>query len=297
MPGITAIFSRIQPFFPFPGYMIEAKIPKYRLIATKIHESCPDGAKVLSIGAGPCDLEAILSGMGYRVTGIDDLSDHWHCIGKNRERITAFAEKMNIRLVTDTEDIARLEPGSFDAVILVDILEHLHGSPRGFLNNAISLIRPGGLVLIEVPNTVNLKNRISVLLGKSSQTDMDYIFWNIGEYRSHVREYTRSELFSVLQSMGLEKIEIDPRNLMTGILADTAESIGRKSAIFIYGTISGIYPNFRDTLVATAKKPAAWEPVKDSLDEFRRCYTLVKECNLDSVSDDDLVQQIGKKGG
>ena len=46
--------------------------------------------KILSIGSGPCDLEAILSNLGYNITAIDDLNDSWHLISNNKERIKNY---------------------------------------------------------------------------------------------------------------------------------------------------------------------------------------------------------------
>ena len=74
----------MRKIFPFPGYMGN-KLNKHTAIISEIMKESPLGSKILSIGSGPCDLEAILSKLGYNITAIDDLKDHWHLIGKNRE--------------------------------------------------------------------------------------------------------------------------------------------------------------------------------------------------------------------
>lgn len=87
---VVQVFLEMQKIFSFPGY-IDNNLNKYITTVLKITKETPLGSKILSIGSGPCDLEAVLSRLGYKVTAIDDLEDHWHIIGRNRERIRDLA--------------------------------------------------------------------------------------------------------------------------------------------------------------------------------------------------------------
>jgi len=127
------------------------------------------------------------------MTGLDDFKDPWHLIGRNRDRITNFAKEMGIRLVNEPIESAKLEEGYFDCVLLIDIIEHSL-NPRILLNRAISALKVGGLLPIETPNCVVLAKRVMLLVGKSSNPSVYFIYFNIGAYRGHVREYTVSEL-------------------------------------------------------------------------------------------------------
>ena len=82
------------------------------------------------------------------------------------------------------------------------------------LNYGISLLKPNGMIIIETPNTVSLFNRIKILFGKSNQVSASFIFWNVGKYRSHFREYTKSELEEIMSNFNLIKNEVKLYNFM-----------------------------------------------------------------------------------
>jgi 2-polyprenyl-3-methyl-5-hydroxy-6-metoxy-1,4-benzoquinol methylase len=187
---VTRAFLEVKEQFPFPRYMDHKLYKCIAVSSALLSNGCRPGSRILSIGSGPCDCEGVLSKLGYNVNALDDLSDYWHLIGKNRERILAFAKKMGIEFTMQSLYEHEFRVGHFDAVLLLDVLEHLHRSPRELLNQAVSSLKPGGTLIVETPNAVMLANRLKVLFGKSSQAALDLVFWNIGEYRSHVREYT-----------------------------------------------------------------------------------------------------------
>ena len=286
---ITRAFLEMRKEFPFLGY-VDNNLNRYIIIVSRIMKEYPSGSKILSIGSGPCDLEAILSKLGYDITAIDDLNDHWHLIGKNRERIKNFAKQMNIDLVTQSAGSPQLEENYFDAVLLIDIIEHLHRSPRELLNYSISSLKTGGLLLIETPNTVALVDRLKVLFGKTNQVSANCIYWNIGEYRSHIREYTQSELKQILLYHNLTAVNSKMINIM--IDAVRVENFLKKIVIKTYKLISGLYPNFRDTILISGKKPKDWRPTDNSIETFKRYYSHIEKYNLDNEPDEVLVNKI-----
>jgi 2-polyprenyl-3-methyl-5-hydroxy-6-metoxy-1,4-benzoquinol methylase len=292
---IYSAFLEIRSSFPFDGYLNDSHFFKYYQIISKIKGEYSPGSTILSIGSGPCDLEAILSKLNYSVTAVDDLSDQWHLIGENKQRIKNFARKFNVNLIVQPAVITQLNENSFDVVLMIDILEHLVGSPRDLLNYGISMLKPNGIIIIEVPNTVNLKNRITVLFGKSNQVSAKCIFWTVGKYRSHFREYTKPELKEIMSNLKLKNIEVQLLNIGTEITYQSTKQIPKKIAIFLYRFISGTYPNFRDTIIISGKKPKEWVPVCISLEKFKQCYNIIENYNLDKIPDDILIDQITKQ--
>ena len=286
---IKKCYNEVKKDFPFSRYM-DHSLSKYFSIISIIMKECPPKSKILSVGSGPCDLEAVLSKIGYDVTAIDDLSDHWHLIGKNRERIKNFAKKMYVKLLVKSAGSLKLKENTFDVVLLISIVEHLHGSPRELLNYSISLLKSNGMLLIEVPNTVALAKRLKVLFGKSNQVSADFIYWNVGEYRSHVREYTRSEIKQILSHHDLVAINSKMENIMINMVENTA--FLKKIVIKGYKLISNLYPNFRDTILISGKKPEDWSPTDDSIDIFKRCYSHIERYNLDNESNDVLISKM-----
>jgi SAM-dependent methyltransferase len=49
-------------------------------------------------------------------------------------------------------------------------MEHWHRSPKALFHEALTWLRPGGLLVIGVPNCVNLRKRLTVPLGRSPKT-------------------------------------------------------------------------------------------------------------------------------
>lgn len=290
---IKQAFLEMQKEFPFGNKYVGDKLNKYIAIISQIMKEYPPGSKFLSIGSGPCDLEAILSKLDYDITAIDDLNDHWHLIGKNRERIKNFAEKMNIELIAQSAGSPLIKENYFDAVLLIDIIEHLHRSPRELLNYSISSLKPGGLLIIETPNTVALVNRLKVLFGKSNQVSANFIYWNIGEYRAHIREYTQSELKQILLYHNLTAVNSKMINIMVD--AVRVDFFLKKIVIKTYKLISGLYPNFRDTILISGKKPKDWSPIDVSIMNFKKYYTHIQKYNLDNEPDEVLVNKILEK--
>jgi SAM-dependent methyltransferase len=95
------------------------------------------------------------------------------------------------------------EAESFDVVTSFDSLEHWHHSPRALFAEIQRVLRPGGLLLIGVPNAVNLRKRLAVLLGRSNWSRFDD--WYLPtDFHGHVREPVRSEFERMAPDLGLE---------------------------------------------------------------------------------------------
>jgi 2-polyprenyl-3-methyl-5-hydroxy-6-metoxy-1,4-benzoquinol methylase len=286
---LVKTFEEMREEFPFPDY-VDRKLGKYLAVAARIMERYPPGSRILSIGCGPCDLESVLAKLGYSVTGIDDLKDQWHLLGRNRERIVEFAKQQNIDLIVNSaESSSKLEEDSFDVSLLIDVIEHIHGSPRQILNFMISCTKPGGLVLTETPNSVALAKRLKVLVGRTNYVNLNFIFWTIGDYRSHIREYTRLELSRVLEYEGLEDIDSRMRNSLVKEIR--AQSAAERILVRTYDILSNTYPNFRDTISVSGRKPVNWRPLTNSMEMFRRAYPQMSN-DTDKEPDEIAVQKI-----
>jgi SAM-dependent methyltransferase len=122
----------------------------------------PDGATVLDVGCASGYLAAALRERGCTTYGI--------------EPDPALAEQAREHCARvfqiDVEDPARRGdlPGSLDAVLFGDVLEHLR-DPGEVLAFARGLLRGGGVAFVSVPNGVHWRARLEFARGRFPQKD------------------------------------------------------------------------------------------------------------------------------
>jgi 2-polyprenyl-6-hydroxyphenyl methylase/3-demethylubiquinone-9 3-methyltransferase len=105
-----------------------------------------EGLAVLDIGCGGGLVAEPLARLGATVTGIDPAPE-------NIEAAEAHAKGAKLaiayRAVT-AEDLAR-EGAAFDAVLLLEVVEHVPDVPL-FLKSVASLVKPGGVMILSTLN-------------------------------------------------------------------------------------------------------------------------------------------------
>lgn len=109
------------------------------------------GGRVLNAGAGRGGLSALMRDAGHEVVSVDLHPEHFMVPG------------MTCQLADLGAGPLPYETGSFDAVLAVEVAEHLE-NPWTFLREAIRLLRPGGSLVFTSPNVTSLASRISFLL-------------------------------------------------------------------------------------------------------------------------------------
>jgi 2-polyprenyl-3-methyl-5-hydroxy-6-metoxy-1,4-benzoquinol methylase len=101
--------------------------------------------KILDIGTGYGWLVEFLRGRGFDADGVE-LSDEKRELCKNRSGIDIFGWNF---LVDCPE--AREKDGYYDVICLMETLEHI-SDPTIFLSRAGKLLKPGGMIYVDVPN-------------------------------------------------------------------------------------------------------------------------------------------------
>jgi SAM-dependent methyltransferase len=108
----------------------------------------PPPGRLLDVGAGRGRFVAAARAAGYQAEGIEPAA-----------RGELARAEQGIQLAPETVESASFAPGSLDAVTLWHVLEHLE-DPGGALERIAGWVRPGGALLVGVPNLASLQARI-----------------------------------------------------------------------------------------------------------------------------------------
>ena len=112
-----------------------------------------------------------------------------------------------------TEGTSKPTNGKFPApvaeVLLLEVIEHLHTSPRHVLRYLYRCLNPGGFLIVSTPNAAFLRNRLQLLAGSNPFEPIREDAMNPG----HFREYTRRELAGHCRECGFDVLEARVENL------------------------------------------------------------------------------------
>ncbi len=250
---IDESIRRVFEDFPFDDYMAP-NCGAYSNLAKTALSYLQPGSTILDFGSGPCDKTAILQLLGFRCSAYDDLQDDWHKVPENREKILSFAFSCGINFKQANAQGLPFERESFDMVMLTDVIEHLHDSPRDLLNDLLELAKPEGLLLVTVPSAVNIRKRIDVVIGNTNLPPFEGYYWYPGAWRGHIREYVRNDLVKLAEYLNLEVLELRGIDQM---LQKLPRGI-RPAYLFI----TSIFPGWKDSWSLVARKKPGWRARK-----------------------------------
>jgi SAM-dependent methyltransferase len=183
--------------------------------------------ELCDIGSGVGLFPAACARLGMRVTMMDDFAHPFEDEQSARaapdapdaiylggvEDALALHRSLGVRVEQrdPLEEGFGFDAGSLDVVTIFDSMEHWHRSPRGLLREVMEALVPGGLLVIGVPNCVNLRKRLSVPLGRGKWSRMTD-WYETKRFRGHVREPDVEDLRYIARDLGLAQVEILGRN-------------------------------------------------------------------------------------
>ncbi len=137
----------------------------------------------------------------------------WNAMGVDlNPSAIEFGRKRGLDLFNGALEDMDFEPGSFDAVSLFDVLEHLF-DPRAIAEAAVRLLRPGGLLFLYLPNYDSASR---ILMGSEA-----HFIWPT----HHLNYYNIQTAADFLERLGLEIAFVQTEGL------DIADFIWRESGV------------------------------------------------------------------
>jgi 2-polyprenyl-3-methyl-5-hydroxy-6-metoxy-1,4-benzoquinol methylase len=150
-------------------------------------EACIARPSILDVGCGPGHLLAHFKANGWDVRGVDP----WIAVaatGRDRYQIPIEAARI---------ENAKIERDSQDVVISIDVLQFI-GEPRNFLDACKNALRPGGLIVLTVPNFGSAESR------REGWSWQKFLPW------CYVTYFTEASLRRLLENAGFFRIKITP---------------------------------------------------------------------------------------
>ena len=221
-----------------------AAIDRFSHIAYEFRNS----AKILDVGSGSGLLLVLLKLLGHDVYGVgisEGFCDELY------ERYEIPFKFCNIEA-----DPLPFQDSSFDAVSCCQVFEHFTHSHLPPLLEIKRVLKVGGILEIDVPNAVCLRNRLRMLKGKHITWDYqkhylfaDPVIYNGREFYPgrHNREFTFDELSLLLKEAKLRDIKVD-------YLESIKHRFGVSVLVTYLSKIKYSIPGFRKSLIAFAIK-------------------------------------------
>lgn len=139
---------------------------------------------ILDVGCGAGALGATLKRRGYRVFGVELNKTLW-----------GAAQANGVEVLGSTLFDANIRPGSLDAIVYSDVLEHVP-EPLRELRQAARSLRPGGRLYVGCPNYAGLQRRV---FGDA---------WHGWHLPFHLSHFSPSALRAVLRCSGFDTCSV-----------------------------------------------------------------------------------------
>lgn len=173
----------------------------------------------LSVGNGALSLGMLQASQKFHLTCVDISSILLVHLEKLLEaRVADWRERARLLEGNLDSDFCLLPDTSFDAVVAIDVLEHVF-DVFAFVGHCRRILRPGAVLLLRVPNIAYIKHRFGLLLGHLPITSSWYgPRYSIEGWRrrygwdgGHLHYFNRWSLEKLLNEAGFEVREVsDP---------------------------------------------------------------------------------------
>lgn len=166
----------------------------HRYIAKPITERLREymAHEVLDLGCGNGSFSALMASAGFKVTGLDYSSSGIE-IARAQHPEASFAQH------DITQPLPAAHNGKYDAVVSTEVIEHLL-LPRRLMDNAISALKPGGLLVLTTPYHGYWKNLALALTNKFDD------HWHPLRDYGHIKFFSKATMLTLFSEYELQDI-------------------------------------------------------------------------------------------
>jgi len=180
-------------------------------VLSALNRHVPAGGRVLDVGAYFGNFANACARAGYQVDAIDAYREYAPAFDACIARMTA--ERISVLDFADAGDgLGRLPEQSYDAILCLGVVEHVPHTPRVLLDALRRLLAPGGLLVIDTPNTAYLYNRQKLARGQTVMVPLEVLYDTELPFEGHHREYTVDEVRWLIDRLQLEPVTIETFN-------------------------------------------------------------------------------------
>jgi SAM-dependent methyltransferase len=151
------------------------------------------GRRLLEVGCGAGFFLKAAERAGWQVEGIE----------LSPEASRFAVERLALPIRRERAEDAPIEPGSFDAAVMFDVIEHLF-DPRAVLTAIARALAPGGTLVISTPNVDSLSR---YLLGPA---------WAVLSPLEHIYYFNEDSLRRLLEASGYSDVRFVKEHVMWG---------------------------------------------------------------------------------
>lgn len=206
---------------------------RFELTFRAVHRFLPSRATVAVIGGSPFDATLAERYPGWAMQNV--LLIPRPEVGSALGTPPTF-EGAQVRVGQDPGAMAQ----AFDLVLCTEVIEHILEEDERLLETLAGLLRPGGLLVLSVPNAAGFGNRVKLALGRNVHWDKRSLLRGTLGGFGHIREYTFEEVRQLL-APGFETV------LLQGVGGY------RKGALRVLDLLPRTFAN---TIVALARRRA-----------------------------------------
>ena len=165
------------------------------------------GRNFLDLGCGDGRLAALATRNFSKVNGID-ITDKRLEAARNRCISSGRLEQIGQFLAANLNEPFPFPNASVDAIAAISVLEHVF-DVYAFVRECNRILRPNGVLVVEVPNIAYFKHRIQLLLGRLPITSSPH-GWaeGFGWDGGHLHYFTKNAVTGLLTGEGFRVSKI-----------------------------------------------------------------------------------------